>query len=146
MPSMCALLAVWVNGVEVGYSQDSKLPCEFDITAHLRYDGQPDVIALLVLCWCDGAYLEDQDMWWLSGITRSVSLSLRPHVHVRDFSVRTSLVPWDGAATAASMQADGGGGYASGGDAAVEVDIELRELLPEVARAAGVCESVHRSA
>lgn len=42
---------VWVNGVEVGYSQDSKLPAEFDVSDHLRYGGEPNVIALLVLCW-----------------------------------------------------------------------------------------------
>ena len=47
---------------------------------------------LQVLCWCDGAYLEDQDMWWLAGVTRDVGLFQRPPTHVRDFAVR-ALTP-----------------------------------------------------
>ena len=81
---------VWVNGQEVGYSQDSKLPAEFDITEYLEW-GADNLICFLVVSWCDGSYLEDQDMWWLSGITRDVLIQLRPHVHVRDLSVRTRL-------------------------------------------------------
>ena len=81
MPSMCALLAVWVNGVEVGYSQDSKLPCEFDITAHLRYDGQPDVIALLVLCW------------WIAPLPGGLSQSQRPSQSLR-FGARNRQERW----------------------------------------------------
>jgi hypothetical protein len=57
---------VYVNGQQVGYAQDSKLPVEFDITAY-TFLGRPNVVALEVICWCDGAYLEDQDMWWLAG-------------------------------------------------------------------------------
>jgi len=57
---------VYVNGHAAGYSQDSKLPAEFDITPYI-YLGRPNVVAFEVLCWCDGAFLEDQDMWWLSG-------------------------------------------------------------------------------
>jgi beta-galactosidase len=77
---------VWVNGTPVGYSQDSKLPAEFDVTA-LLLPGEPTVIALLVVCWCDGSYLEDQDMWWLAGITRDCYLQLRPRVHVREIAI-----------------------------------------------------------
>ena len=51
---------VYVNGAKVGYSQDSKLPAEFEISEHVR-PGAPLLIALHVVCWCDGAYLEDQD-------------------------------------------------------------------------------------
>lgn len=67
---------IWFNGSALAYSQDSKLPVEVDVTALVRC-GERNVIALLVLCWCDGAYLEDQDMWWLAGITRDVYLFAR---------------------------------------------------------------------
>ena len=101
---------VWVNGKEVGYSQDSKLPAVFDITKHVA-KGEPCVIALFVFCWCDGAYLEDQDMWWLAGITRDVFLYQRPRVRVRDHTVRASI-DCDGAGTlapAASRRSGAGG-------------------------------------
>ncbi|EKX43730.1 hypothetical protein GUITHDRAFT_159769 [Guillardia theta CCMP2712] len=83
--------AVWVyvNGKEVGFSKDSKLPAEFDISNFL-IPGRKNLIALKVLCWCDGAYLEDQDMWWLAGITRDVFLFVRDRTHVHDFTVRSS--------------------------------------------------------
>jgi beta-galactosidase len=80
---------VWVNGVEVGYSQDSRTPAEFDITRYLR-PGE-NVVAVEVYRWCDGSYLEDQDFWRLSGIYRDVFLFSTPKVHVRDFFVRTDL-------------------------------------------------------
>ena len=78
---------VFVNGQQVGYSQDSKLPVEFDITRY-TFLGRPNVVALEVLSWCDGSYLEDQDAWWLTGITRSVIVYARPPLHIRDFEVR----------------------------------------------------------
>ncbi|MGE5704177.1 MAG: beta-galactosidase subunit alpha [Clostridia bacterium] len=80
---------VWVNGQEVGYSQGSRLPSEFDITPYIRLG--ENVLAVRVYQWSDGTYLEDQDMWWLSGIFRDVSLFAKPSVHVRDFTVRTEL-------------------------------------------------------
>jgi len=55
----------WVNGKKVGYSQDSRLPAEFDITEHLV--AGVNVMAAQVMRWSDGSYLEDQDHWWLSG-------------------------------------------------------------------------------
>ncbi len=63
---------VWVNGVEIGMSKGSRLPAEFDITAAVR-PGQ-DELAVRVCQWSDASYLEDQDMWWLSGIFREVTL------------------------------------------------------------------------
>ena len=80
---------VWVNGVRVGYRQGSMEPAEFDITAQLR----PGVnqVAVEVYRWCDGSYLEDQDMWRTSGIHRSVTLIARPAVRIADFAVRTEL-------------------------------------------------------
>ncbi len=80
---------LWVNGQEVGYSQESRLPAEFDITAHLR-SGE-NTVALRVYRWSDGSYVEDQDFWRLSGIYRSVYLWSAPMLHVRDFGVRTVL-------------------------------------------------------
>ena len=80
---------VWVNGRQVGYSQDSMLPAEFTITDYLR-PGR-NTLAVEVYRWSDGSYLEDQDMWRLSGIYRNVYLFATPKVHVRDFFVRGDL-------------------------------------------------------
>lgn len=80
---------VWVNGERVGYSQDSRLPAEFNVTRYLR-PGE-NVVAAEVYRWSDGSYLEDQDFWRMSGIFRSVSLVSRPKVHLRDFYARTEL-------------------------------------------------------
>ncbi len=80
---------VWVNGFKVGYSQDSMTAAEFNITEHLR-PGK-NVLAVEVYRWSDGSYLEDQDMWRLSGIHRGVHLFATPKVHIRDFFVRSTL-------------------------------------------------------
>jgi beta-galactosidase/beta-glucuronidase len=80
---------VWINGREVGYSQGSRLPSEFDITPYVR-EGN-NIIAVRVYQWCDGSYIEDQDMWWLSGIFRDVYLLVKPNVHIYDFFIRTTL-------------------------------------------------------
>ncbi|CAE7748785.1 lacZ, partial [Symbiodinium necroappetens] len=68
--AVCCTCRAWLNGQELGFSTDSKLPVEFDVTPHLR-PGR-NVLALQVLCWGAAAYLEDQDMWWFAGITRDV--------------------------------------------------------------------------
>jgi len=70
------------NGELVGYSQGARLPAEFDVTLHAR-PGR-NVVAVLVYQWSDGSYLEDQDMWWLSGIFRDVFLLWRPYAHMAD--------------------------------------------------------------
>jgi beta-galactosidase/beta-glucuronidase len=80
---------VWINGQEVGYSQGSRLPSEFNITPFIR-EGK-NIVAVRVYQWSDASYIEDQDMWWLSGIFRDVYLLARPHVYIRDFFVRTNL-------------------------------------------------------
>ncbi len=80
---------VWINGQQVGYSQGSRLPAEFDITEYVR--AGTNNIAVRVYRWSDGSYLEDQDMWWLSGIFRDVYLITVPRVHVFDFRIRTEL-------------------------------------------------------
>lgn len=80
---------LWVNGQEVGYSQDSRLPAEFDITPYVR--AGMNTLAVQVMRYCDGTYLEDQDMWLLSGIQRDVILYSKPMICLEDFSVRTLL-------------------------------------------------------
>ena len=80
---------VWLNGQRVGYSQGAHLPAEFDVTAALQ-PGE-NLLAVQVLQWSDGAYLEDQDFWRLSGIFRDVYLFATPSVHIRDVRVRTPL-------------------------------------------------------
>ncbi len=80
---------VWVNGKRVGYSQDSMTPAEFDITAYL--EAGENTLAVEVYRWSDGSYLEDQDMWRLSGIFREVTLIARPTVHLHDFYIVTDL-------------------------------------------------------
>jgi beta-galactosidase/beta-glucuronidase len=80
---------VWVNGREAGFSKGSRLPAEFDITPLVK-PGK-NLLAVRVVQWSDGSYLEDQDMWWLSGIFRSVYLLGVPALHVRDIQVQTKL-------------------------------------------------------
>jgi len=80
---------LWVNGLEVGYSQDSRLPAEFDITPFI-HPGE-NTLAVQVMRYSDGSYLEDQDMWLLSGIQRDVILYAKPKVSLQDFIVRTEL-------------------------------------------------------
>ena len=82
-------LHLWVNGAEVGYSQDSCLPAEFDLTPYLR-PGE-NVLAARVLRWSDGSYLEDQDHWRMSGIYRDVYLLGLPPAHIRDYRVVADL-------------------------------------------------------
>ena len=78
---------VWVNGQKVGYAEDSKLPSEFNVTKYLR-DGD-NLLAVEVYRWCDGSFLEDQDMFRFSGIYRDVCLFATPKVRLDDFFVET---------------------------------------------------------
>jgi beta-galactosidase len=80
---------VWINGREIGYNQGGMEPAEYDVTAHVR-PGE-NTLAVRVYRFSDGSYLEDQDMWRLSGIYRDVYLMATPPVHVRDFFVITDL-------------------------------------------------------
>jgi beta-galactosidase len=74
---------VWVNEQLVGYSEDSKVPAEFNITRYLK--GGNNSVAVEVYRWCDGSYLEDQDFWRISGIQRTVFLHARPKTYIKDF-------------------------------------------------------------
>lgn len=80
---------LWCNGEWVGYSQDSRLPAEFDLSEVLKPGSNR--LAVLVLRWCDGSYLEDQDMWRMSGIFRDVSLQHKPATHIADYHYVTEL-------------------------------------------------------
>ena len=80
---------VWVNGKEVGYSEDSRTPARFDITKYL--ESGENLLAVQVFRWCDGSYLEDQDFWRLSGIFRDVYLEGLPPIHIQDLEVKTEL-------------------------------------------------------
>jgi beta-galactosidase len=82
---------IWINGVKVGYSEDSKLAAEFDITKYIK-PGE-NLIALQVYRWSDGSYLECQDMWRISGIERDVYLYATPKLDVRDFKTIATLDP-----------------------------------------------------
>ncbi|CAI0774226.1 beta-galactosidase [Serratia entomophila] len=80
---------LWCNGHWVGYSQDSRLPAEFDLSPWLQ--AGENRLAVMVLRWCDGSYLEDQDMWRMSGIFRDVSLLHKPAAHLSDIRITTPL-------------------------------------------------------
>ena len=88
--AVTSAMYVWVNEQKVGYSEDSKTPAEFNITKYLR-KGE-NSLAVEVYRWCDGSYLEDQDFWRLSGITRDVFLMARNPQHISDFRVLTPLI------------------------------------------------------
>lgn len=84
-------LMVWVNGKFVGYSEDSKVSAEFDLTKYLT-PGKENLIAMQVMRWCDGSYLEDQDFWRFTGIAREVYLYARPQAHIADLFITPDLV------------------------------------------------------
>ena len=87
-------LAVWVNGKYVGYSEDSKVAAEFNITKYLK-PGK-NLIAMQVMRWCDGSYLEDQDFWRFTGIAREVYLYATPKVHIKDITIGQDYVQGNG--------------------------------------------------
>lgn len=80
---------LWCNGHWIGYAQDSRLPSEFDLSAALQPGANR--LAVMVLRWSDGSYLEDQDMWRMSGIFRDVSLLHKPQTCISDLQVTTHL-------------------------------------------------------
>lgn len=84
-------LMVWVNGKFVGYSEYSKVSAEFDLTKYLT-PGKENLIAMQVMRWCDGSYLEDQDFWRFTGIAREVYLYARPQAHIADLFITPDLV------------------------------------------------------
>ncbi len=93
---------VWLNGREIGYSEDSMLPAEFDVTSRLSPDGE-NLLCVEVQRWCDGSYLEDQDFFRFSGIFRDVSLTAYPAQGLADFVVRS---PYDHETGAMDLEVD----------------------------------------
>ncbi|GFR49336.1 hypothetical protein Agub_g11298 [Astrephomene gubernaculifera] len=131
---------VWLNGRPVGFSKDSRTTAEFEVTSALASPGETNTLAVQVLRWSDGTYLEDQDMWRLSGIHRAVRLLVKPAVHITDFTVRTPLcfdfggACNEGAAGAAAAAATGAatafsptgsGGSASGVLRGARLELEV---------------------
>ena len=97
-------LRAWLNGVELGVSMGSRLPAEFDVGPLLRA-GAENVLAVRVHQWSEGSYLEDQDMWWMSGIFRSVTLLARPAEALDDVFVHAG---YDHATGTGSLRVDTG--------------------------------------
>jgi len=80
---------LWVNGIFAGYSQGSRVPAEFNITPYISKGRNR--ITVMVLKWCDGSYIEDQDIWRFSGIFRDTYLLARDKIHIRDVFVKQEL-------------------------------------------------------
>ena len=111
---------VFWNGTFIGYSQGARLPAEFDVTAAAR-PGR-NVLAVAVYQWSDGSYIEDQDMWWLSGIFRDVTLCWRPACHLADVALEARYEPRSGEGTlAARVNVDVGAGAEPPGVVEVEL-------------------------
>ncbi|MBQ2502066.1 MAG: DUF4981 domain-containing protein, partial [Bacteroidales bacterium] len=88
--SATSCIYVWVNGKFVGYSEDSKLEAEFDITKYIKA-GQKNLIAMQIFRWCDGTYLEDQDFFRSSGIARDCYLYARSKARIEDIRATPDL-------------------------------------------------------
>ena len=130
---------LWVNGQRIGYSEDSKLPGEFDVTAAMR-PGR-NTVAIELYRYADGSYLEDQDFWRVNGIERSITLYAAPPTRLRDIDVRAGLSNGYRDGTLALNVAVAG--MATGADAAVHVRASVldgsrllltREGVPDAAR------------
>lgn len=109
-------LTLWVNGKYVGYSEDSKIAAEFNITKYLKPGS--NVIAMQVMRWCDGSYLEDQDFWRFTGIAREVYLYSRPKSHIKDIRITSDLTKESGFRT---------------GVLGVDIDVDGKGVSVEVA-------------
>ncbi|WP_029150346.1 glycoside hydrolase family 2 TIM barrel-domain containing protein [Microbacterium indicum] len=106
--------AVWLNGVELGVTSGSRLIAEFDVTDAVRRD-RANVLAVRVHQWSSATYLEDQDMWWMSGIFRDVTLLGRPRDAIDDHEVHADYDPSTGA-----------------GLLRVTADVPARVIVPEL--------------
>jgi beta-galactosidase len=107
-------LRAWLNGVELGTAMGSRLPTEFDVGEILR-PGEDNVLAVRVHQWSAGSYLEDQDMWWLSGLFRSVTLLARPAGAIDDVFVHAG---YDHASGAGTLR--------------IDADVPARVTVPEL--------------
>ena len=89
--SVTSNIYLWINGEFVGYSEDSKLAAEFDVTKYVK-PGKDNLVAFQVYRWCDGTYAEDQDFWRFSGVARDSYFYARPKKHILDVNVTPDLV------------------------------------------------------
>jgi beta-galactosidase len=121
-----SFLQVWCNGRELGRSSGSRLPVELDVTAALAAPGRDNLLAVRVRQWSAGSYLEDQDMWWLSGIFREVRLLARPAGGIGDWFVHAGYDHQTGAGTLR-----------------VDADAPARLTVPELGVDAAAGETVH---
>lgn len=113
--SVTSNMYLWVNGRYVGYSEDSKLEAEFDLTPYLK-PGQTNLIAFQVFRWCDGSYLEDQDFFRYSGVGRDCYLYARNKKRIQDIRVTPDLdAEYKNGTLAVNLDLKGGG----------KVDLEL---------------------
>jgi len=83
-------VTLYINGKFVGYSEDSKVAAEFDVTKYI-IPGKENLFAMQITRWCDGSYLEDQDFWRFCGIARETYLYARPQKHIDDLRITTDL-------------------------------------------------------
>ncbi len=128
-----SVVYAWVNGVAVGMGKDSRLPSEFDITAHLV--AGENIIALAVVQWSDASWLEDQDQWWLPGLHRGVFLTCTAPTWIADLALR----PSPGKAGAATLDADLRVGFSNAPEPGWKVDFEVCDARGKsLAKATGV--------
>lgn len=119
--AVCSNMWLWVNGKFVGYSEDSRLEAEFNITKYLKVG--ENIIAFQVFRWCDGTYLEDQDMFHYSGVSRDCYLYAREKSHIKDIRIVPSLDDqYRDGELAVSMQLQGKG----------DIELVLRDAEGEV--------------
>lgn len=116
--SVCSNIYLWVNGRYVGYSEDSKLETEFDITRYLR-PGEENLICFQVFRWCDGSYLEGQDFFRFSGVARDCYLYAREKKRIEDIRVSVDL---DEAYEDATMEVELTGSRATVGLSLLDAD------------------------
>jgi beta-galactosidase len=134
-----SVVYAWVNGAPVGMGKDSRLPSEFEISAHLAVG--ENTIALAVVQWSDASWLEDQDQWWLPGLHRSVSLICTAPTWIADLVLRPSL----GEAGAATLEAELRVGFSKAPEPGWKVDFELCDARGKsLARAEGVSVPIFR--
>jgi beta-galactosidase len=119
-------LSVWLNGHFLGFSKDSCLPAEFDITDLLDRNDETYILACMVTRWSDASYLEDQDKWWLSGIYREVYIIKKPKVaFVQDYEIATKI-NWT---SNQDSQNDSTFDVAESCDVSVNVSLEIDKIL-----------------
>lgn len=124
---------LWCNGKWVGYGQDSRLPSEFDLSVLLV--AGTNRLAVMVLRWCDGSYLEYQDMWRMSGLFRDVWLLHKPITHISDMTLLPLCMD---EFSHASLQADIAIGGSLSADLQLRVQLWLQEeLIAEAVSMAG---------